>query len=150
MPPPPKPVFRHLSKLEAEGVLRTHSVGRLAFAFHDRVDIEPINYVYHDGWIYSRTAPGEKLAVLAHHPWVAFEVDDVHGLFEWTSVVAKGAVYMVDDLSTASGEESWEHAVSLLRRLIPTALTEHDPTPDRTVVFRMHVADLHGRQATMG
>lgn len=149
MPAPPRPVFRQLSKQESEELLRTHSVGRLAFAFHDRVDIEPISYVYDDGWIYSRTAPGEKLDVLAHSPWVAFEVDDVHGLFEWTSVVAKGAVYMVDELSAAGGAESWEHAVTLLRRLIPTALTERDPVPDRTILFRMHVAELHGRQATM-
>src|SRR6185503_10879083 len=99
---------------------------------HDRVDIEPINYVYDDGWIYGRTAPGEKLAVLAHRPWVAFEVDNVKGLFEWTSVVAKGAVYMLDEESAASGAESWEHAIAVLRRLIPTALTERDPVPDRT------------------
>jgi hypothetical protein len=55
---------------------------------------------------------------------------------------------MVDELSVG-GAESWQHAVALLRRLIPNALTEGDPVPERTVVFRMHVDELHGRSATM-
>ena len=145
----PRPVFRDLSRQESERLLRTHAIGRLAFAFHDRVDIEPISYVYEDGWIYSRTSPGGKLEVLAHHPWVAFEVDDVQGLFEWTSVVAKRAVYMVDELSASGGTESWEYAVALLRRLTPGALTDADPVPERSVIFRIHVDELHGRMATM-
>ena len=55
---------------------RAH-VGRLAFTFHDRVDIEPISHVYSEGWVYARTSPGTKLTTVKHHPWVAFEVDEV-------------------------------------------------------------------------
>src|SRR6478752_7743534 len=50
------------------------------YAFHDRVDIEPINYVYADGWVYCRTSVGVKLDTMERHRWVAFEVDEVRGL----------------------------------------------------------------------
>jgi hypothetical protein len=50
-------------------------VGRIAFSIHDRVDIEPLLYVFVHGWIYGRTQPGRKIEVLSHHRWVAVEVD---------------------------------------------------------------------------
>ena len=67
------------SPRDAVALLGAHHVGRIAFTFHDRVDIEPISYVYADGSIYGRTSPGTKLATVRHHPWVAFEVDEVEG-----------------------------------------------------------------------
>ena len=76
------PVFRALERRECEAVLARNRVGRLAFSFHDRVDIEPIHYVYADGVLYGRTAPGSKLTTIEHHRWVAFEVDDVEGLLK--------------------------------------------------------------------
>ena len=73
-------VVRDLDFPEIEAMLKSHRYGRLAFSFRDRVDIEPIHYVYEAGWLYGRTSPGTKLTVLAHHPWVAFEIDEVRGL----------------------------------------------------------------------
>jgi len=86
-----RPVFRELDRGEIEEILARNNVGRLAFSLHDRVDIEPINYVFDSGWIYGRTSHGTKLSTIAHHRWVAFEVDEVHGIFQWSSVVIKGA-----------------------------------------------------------
>ena len=71
-----------MSQHECLALLARNQVGRLAFTFHDRVDIQPLHYVYEAGWIYGRTSQGTKLATLAHHQWVAFEVDEVEGLFE--------------------------------------------------------------------
>jgi nitroimidazol reductase NimA-like FMN-containing flavoprotein (pyridoxamine 5'-phosphate oxidase superfamily) len=127
-------------------LLKRHRLGRIAFTFHDRVDIEPIHYVYDNGWIYGRTAPGTKLSVLTHHPWAAFEVDEVRTDDDWQSVVAKGAIYFLDDAS----EEAYERALAIIRRAAPHALTDADPTPDRTTLFRMHVDELHGRSARPG
>lgn len=71
------PTFRPLDRPEMEALLARNHVGRLAFSFHDRVDIEPIHYVYADGVLYARTSPGHKLTTLAHHRWVALEADEV-------------------------------------------------------------------------
>lgn len=141
------PVFRDLDFGEIEALLKAHTYGRLAFSFRDRVDIEPIHYVYHDGWLVCRSAPGTKLTQLAHHPWVAFEVDDVRGPFDWKSVVVKGTVYFTEPDGTAANEERWRSSVEALRQLVPSALMPNDPTPGRNVVFRIHIDEMHGRAA---
>ena len=143
------PVFRDLDFGEIEAMLKEHSYGRLAFTFRDRVDIEPIHYVYQSGWLVCRTSPGTKLTLLAHHPWVAFEIDDVRGVFEWRSVVVKGTVYFVEEGTTTS-DEIWQASVQALRRLVPSTLLPDDPTPGRTVIFRIHIDEMHGRAAVPG
>ena len=42
---PAAPTFRALTAAECEKVLSRNHVARLAFSFHDRVDIEPVHYV---------------------------------------------------------------------------------------------------------
>ena len=143
--PLPSPVFRDLDFVEIEAMLKEHSYGRLAFTFRDRVDIEPIHYVYEDGWLICRTSPGTKLTQLAHHPWVAFEIDEVRALFEWRSVVVKGTVYFAEQGQTH--DETWRASLEALRRLVPSALTPDDPTPGRNVIFRVHIDEMHGRAA---
>src|SRR6476620_8514797 len=69
--------FRELPRDEIEEMLLRNKVGRLAFSFHDRVDIQPIHYVYERGWLYGRTSEGEKMATLQHNQWVAFEIDEI-------------------------------------------------------------------------
>lgn len=80
-------VFRELSRDETEALLSRNKVGRLAFSVHDRVDIQPIHYVYERGWIYGRTSEGEKITTLEHNRWVAFEVDEVEDILDRKSVV---------------------------------------------------------------
>src|SRR5690349_23606443 len=68
-------VFRELRRDEIENIIARNNVGRIAFAFHDRVDIQPIHYVYERGWLYGRTSEGEKIAPLHHNQWVGFAID---------------------------------------------------------------------------
>jgi nitroimidazol reductase NimA-like FMN-containing flavoprotein (pyridoxamine 5'-phosphate oxidase superfamily) len=46
-----QPSLRILARDEAGTVLARNHVGRMAFSLHDRVDIEPIHYVYDTGWL---------------------------------------------------------------------------------------------------
>jgi hypothetical protein len=137
--------IRALSQRECIALLSRHHVGRLAFAFHDRVDIQPLHYVYEAGWLYGRTSEGAKLDTLAHHHWVAFEVDEVRGLVDWTSVVVHGSFHRLD--ADAGVQPSAIHAAALLRSLLPETLTTDDPVPFRTVLFRIAVGEMTGRIA---
>lgn len=56
-------------------LLRQQEVGRLAVIVGDRPEIFPVNFVVDHGSIVFRTAEGSKLAALADHANVAFEVD---------------------------------------------------------------------------
>lgn len=148
MDSPREPSYRTLSRAEIDELLARHNVGRIAYAFRDRVDIEPINYVYQDGWIYLRTAPGSKLNTLARHPWVAFEVDEVDGTFDWRSVVVHSTAYELTPGGTEAQHASYAKAVEVLRSLIPETFTVEDPAPARTVIIRMKVDEVSGRASS--
>lgn len=142
------PTFRSLDRPEMEALLARNHVGRLAYSFHDRVDIEPLHYVYADGVLYARTSPGHKLATLAHHRWVALEADEVDGLFDWRSVVVHGAVYLVEPGETPADQATYHRTLARLRELVPALFRDDDPAPHRDVLFRIHVDHMTGRAAT--
>lgn len=143
----PAPVFDALDRSECEALLARQNVGRLAFAFHDRVDVEPIHYVYEDGWIYGRTSPGSKINTLRHSQWVAFEVDDIRGPFDWDSVVVHGTFYELMPSGTDIDKRAWQHARDIVQRLVPEAWTDSDPVAFRTIPFRIEAAEMTGRAA---
>jgi len=140
--------FRALSADECQALLASQQVGRLAYAYKQRVDIEPLHFVADGEWLYLRTAHGTKLSMLVHQPWVALEVDEVHGLFDWRSVVVHGSVQVLSPADGPDGLARWDHAVATFRRLVPTAFADGDPTPARDVMLRVHMSHVEGRQAS--
>ncbi len=145
-----RPEFSSLERPEIDAVLARRHVGRLAYSRRDRVDIEPIHFVYADGWIYVRTQPGTKLATIAHNPWVAMEVDEIESLFHWESVVLRGRLELLEDGPHAAARARHAKALEALRQLIPETLTAHDPTPDRTILCAIYVDEVEGRRARPG
>jgi uncharacterized protein len=142
--------IRTLSHDEALALLARHHVGRLAYAYKQRVDIEPLHYVMDGEWLYLRTGHGSKLSMLEHSPWVAMEVDEVRGLFDWDSAVVHGSVHILDATEGSEAAARWEHAVATFRRLVPEAFTEGDPTPHRDLMLRVHLSHVEGRSARPG
>jgi len=140
--------FRDMSRDEIEAMLVRNRVGRLAFALYDRVDIQPIHYIYERGWLYGRTSEGDKLAVLKHNQWIAFEVDEVSDLFDWRSIVIHGSFWIIRPRGSPRAEELWTKAAELVSQIVPGALTENDPVAFRQTLFRIAVSDVRGREAT--
>ena len=146
--PVASPIFRDLTDREIEALLSRNHVGRIAFSFHDLVDIRPIHYVYHDGWLYGRTSRSDKLVTLRHNQWVAFEIDEVKGMFDWMSVVVHGTFYRLDSEGVDHDHSLYERAVRSLRELTPEMLTDRDPLPFRTEVFAVHIDSRTGRSSS--
>jgi uncharacterized protein len=142
------PTIRELDMDEIHSLLSRNHVGRLAFSFHDRVDIRPIHYAYSDNWIYGRTSPSDKLVTLKHNQWVAFEVDEVQGAFDWQSVVVQGSFYRLTGDVPAPQREQQEEALKLLRAFVPETLRDTDPVPFRTELFAIAIDQLTGRAAS--
>jgi len=130
-------------------LLRREMVGRMAFSFHDRVDITPIHYVYANKWLFARTSHGEKMLTIAHAPWVALEVDEVKSVFEWKSVVVHGTVYLAERDAGPSEARRWRTGIELLKRIVPGTGTTHDPVAFRSLVFGIHVDSLSGRISSL-
>jgi len=139
------PHFRELDPAECRELIARNHVARIAFSFHDRVDIEPIGYVSDGDWLYGRTSVGTKLSTLLHHPWCAVEMDEVSGLFDWTSVVVKGTFHLLDPETGST--DRYQRAERLLRKLVPGTFQANDPTPQRGIVFGVHASEVSGRSA---
>ena len=139
------PVIRTLSHAEARALLERQHVGRIAYSFHDRVDIEPISYAVEGDWIYGRTSVGSKLLTLAHHPWCALEADRVRDSTDWESVVVKGQFVILHP--DTGPQEDYDRALAVIQRAAPDAFSPRDPAPQRTILFRVHIEEMTGRAA---
>jgi nitroimidazol reductase NimA-like FMN-containing flavoprotein (pyridoxamine 5'-phosphate oxidase superfamily) len=137
--------FRDLTSEESRAILERHHVGRIAFSFHDRVDIQPIHYVFKDNWLYGRTSRGSKFSTLAHNPWCAFEVDEIRGLFDWDSVVVKGHLELLDP--ELASQDAYARGLELMRDIVPETFRDGDPVPNRSILFRFHASEVTGRSA---
>jgi nitroimidazol reductase NimA-like FMN-containing flavoprotein (pyridoxamine 5'-phosphate oxidase superfamily) len=139
--------FYELTPEESRALLSRMSVGRIAFSHGNRVDIEPISYIYDEGWLFGRTTLGTKLGALGHRPWVAFEVDDVQGHFDWQSVVIHGSFHVLEREGSEYDIQIYDRALSLLKSRIPNYGTDADPGAFRTTLFGIHMSELVGRGA---
>lgn len=150
--PPPAtddaPLFAVLDQFkECEEILRRNNVGRLAFALQDRVSVLPVHYVYDGEWIYGRTATGQQIRDILRNRRIAFEVDEHSELFDWRSVVVRGPLYLLEPGTEPADRQVYAKAVSLIRRLVPAALTPADPVPFRDQLFRIRVVEISGRSS---
>lgn len=141
--------IRELEREEIDEVLSRNSVGRVGFSWRDRVSIEPLGYVYSDGWIWGRTSPGQKLITVKHNYWVAFEVDEVDGPYEWRSVLVHGGFYQLTANGRPQDRDIYERGLELLREAAPETLRPDDPVPFRSVLFRIAAQELTGRRSTV-
>jgi uncharacterized protein len=143
----PRPVFSAMSERESRGLLRRRHVGRLCFLNEGQPDVAPVHYVTGNGWIFIRSAPGTKIEAIAHHPYVAFEVDEFDDTFNWRSVVVRGTIYPLPGDGTQIERKELDRAIRALRAFVPATLTADDPTPARDMVYGIHVDKMTGRMA---
>lgn len=143
-----RPVFRRLPARECRMVLAQTVVGRMAFTLRRTVDIEPVHLVLDGDWLYGRTSEGTKVHALAHRPWVAIEVDQVDGPFDWRSVVVHGTFRTLPEDGSPLQRTGRRRAIELFDRIAPGAGTPSDPVPHRTIWFRVSISEMTGRAAT--
>jgi nitroimidazol reductase NimA-like FMN-containing flavoprotein (pyridoxamine 5'-phosphate oxidase superfamily) len=81
--------------------------GHLAFAEGSQPLLVPINYVYHENYLYCFTTLGQKVEAMRANPLVAFEVEEFSAGREWTTVVMTGHY---EELAPhgAEGDAAWE------------------------------------------
>lgn len=143
-----QPVIRDLTESEASALLDRNHVGRIAYSFHDAVDIRPIHYVRSGSWLFGRTSAGDKLTTLSHNQWVAFEVDEIEGPLNWKSVIARGTFRPLEYEGTEHDLELYERAFESVRSLYPDAFTNNDQLSFRKQIFGIYVDSLSGKSCS--
>ncbi len=141
--------FTRLSEAECLSILERNHLGRMAFTFHDRVDIRPLNFVSGGDWLFGRTSPGEKLETTYHHRWVAFQVDEVTDPTNWVSVVVRGAFHLLAEQGSEEHRTLLKRAREAVEGWDPLAFTDRDPAPFRTELFGVAVQEISGRRARL-
>ena len=144
----PEPELKELTKAEVLRILRGNAIGRLAFSHRDRVDIRPVHYIARKGWLFGRTSPGDKLKVLAHNQWVAFEVDEIDGPLDWRSVIVRGTFYLLSPEGSVHDRRLYRRAMRAIRERSPASLTENDPLPFRSEIFGIAIDSATGRSSS--
>lgn len=122
--------------------LRDTTVGRLAIAVGDDVEVFPVNYTTEEGRILFRTAPGSKLLGLTAHPSVAFEIDGFDDAAAF-SVVVKGRAERLEHQQEIDSADllpltPWIPTLKYRWvRIVPAAVSgrvfRRDPEPERYV-----------------
>ena len=138
---------RRLTREAAESLCAKHHVGSLAIGFHDALTIELVNYVYSEGSIYGRLEDGPDLTVLKHHQWVAFQMSEVEGVYDWRTVTVRGSVQLLIAERSEHDRAECEKALALLRSVVPAVMTDRDPIPQRVQLFRLFIDSIEGRES---
>lgn len=145
-------MFGTLSSSEIETLLHHESVGRIGCYSDDMIYVVPVSYAYDGEYIYVHTAEGLKLNIMRKNPKVCFQVDDLHDMANWQSVIAWG------DFEELKQGEARSHAIKLLmNRVLPFIHSEtmhispHWPFPSaepeaiKGIIFRIRLTEKTGR-----
>lgn len=91
--------LRELESSECLELLRTRSVGRVAFCAEDGPVVLPVNYVVHEGDVVFRTSPHNSIARHVNRRPAAFQVDEIDDFTQsgW-SVLLRGTAELVEDV----------------------------------------------------
>ena len=145
-------MFGELSPAEIEEVLQQQVVGRLGCHADGQTYVVPISYAYDGKYVYGHTNEGMKISMMRKNPAVCFEVDVLHDMALWKSVIVWGAF---EELTTEP--ERHQGLEVLYTRILPmissdtTKLSSEWPfTPSnmdaiKGIVYRVRLLKKTGR-----
>ena len=108
------------------------------------MDAVPIRFTFLDGWLYFGANAALRKEV-GHNVWVAVAVAAPTKRDRWASVVARGTCYATEHTGTAAVDAAALRGIVQLREQAGEAKPGAHRAARTSVVFRMHVEEMHGR-----
>ena len=107
-------MFGELNQSQIEEVLHEQVVGRIGCHSEEMTYIVPISYAYENNYVYAHTLEGMKTKIMRKNKNVCFEVDSMHNMGKWQSVIAWGVYEEI------TNETERYNALQILhRRILP-------------------------------
>jgi len=142
-----------LNETQIENLLKEQVIGRIACHAGGETYLVPIHYVYRNGYVYAHSAEGKKIRMMRENPQVCFEVEHIHSVFSWQTVIAKGVYEEITDI-----DEKQQAMQGIIHRIMPLVtsaeghpshgITEKDSdvgTTVEVVVYRIKLSEQSGR-----
>lgn len=136
-------------------VLERSIVGRLGYTDSHKIYIIPISYLFYNRkYIIAHSREGEKIEILRKNPEVCLEVDMIHNLSNWRSVILWGKYEEI------TRQPDKHYALDMLIRRInkqkivevPVAPGQSDieqslvlPDREKSIVYRIKIEKRSGR-----
>lgn len=132
-----------LSDKEARTLLQSAAFGRLGCIVNGEPYIVPINFSFEDGFLFSHSLFGQKIAALRENPRACVQVDEIEDGLHWRSAIAFGKF---EEISKA--DERKEILGKLLRRFpmltpVESAIAVDACSPE-VIVFRIRINRVTG------
>ncbi len=132
---------------------RTH-IGRLACAQDLQPYVVPISFAYHQEFIYSFAAIGEKIEWMRVNPLVCLEVDEIVNRQEWQTVVIFGRYQELPDTPECSRIRVVAHDLLAETAMwwepgYAKALHQGEERPLEPIYLRVSIRRISGRQGVL-
>lgn len=90
-----------LSPLEIDEFLDNQLFARLGCHFEGKTYVVPISFARHEDKLFGQTSLGLKIEMMRGNPEVCVELDEVHDLTNWRSVIVTGRYEELSGLDAA-------------------------------------------------
>ena len=142
-------IIHELSAVECRKMLGRTNIARLACAHNNQPYVVPIRIDLHDRFLYGYATLGQKIEWMRENPLVCVEIDEVHTLEEWTSIIVFGRY---EELPNTPAFSRPRKIAERLFQVHPSwwqpatvPLVEHEQRAP--VVFRIQIVSMTGRRA---
>lgn len=93
-----KAMLGQLNNSKIEEVLKGQVIGRIGCHADDVTYIVPVSYAYDGQYVYVRSKDGLKVEIMRKSPKVCFEVEAIHDMGNWETVIAWGTFEEISDI----------------------------------------------------
>jgi nitroimidazol reductase NimA-like FMN-containing flavoprotein (pyridoxamine 5'-phosphate oxidase superfamily) len=142
-----------LSNEEMDDILESNVIGRIGCSLDHKVYVVPVAYIYDGESIFGHTVEGMKVDILRKNPQCCFEVDVVHNLANWSSVIAWGTFEELRGEQASTATQLLMDRISNIMpaeasqppRMGPTASMRMSTFTNNPIIYRIKITERSGR-----
>ncbi len=143
-----------LKDTEINAFLSSQRIGRLGCHSGGKTYVVPLQYRFKGDHLLCYSMEGMKLEFMRSQPQVCFEVDLIHSMNEWTSVILWGRFEEIGTTPPQPDDQQWFSIENLEQKASPNspppegqpnARREALPAYREAIFYKIHIEEKTGR-----